>query len=152
MCKHHFVIWVISTIYCPSIMDSTSSLAIFITSMQKKNPKWTTIHQKKTRGVIHSWATDKDDPAEMRWGKVGKQKIEDTGPLTRKRMETCDDEFVLAAKDFIKRQHKDGKSKLTGPLTGKTIGSLVIIIRCGGAYVNVHTTQNQNGEIRGQIS
>jgi arylsulfatase A-like enzyme len=62
------------------------------------------------RGVIHSWATDKDDPTEMpRWGEVGKQKIEDTGPLTRKRMETCDDEFVLAAKDFIKRQHKDGK-------------------------------------------
>ena len=36
----------------------------------------------KPRGVIHSWATDKDDPTVMpRWGKVGKQKIEDTGPL-----------------------------------------------------------------------
>ena len=46
---------------------------------------------------------------EPRWGKVGKQKIEDTGPLTKKRMETCDDEFVAAAKDFIKRQNKDGK-------------------------------------------
>ena len=34
--------------------------------------------------MIHSWATDKDDPTEQpRWGKVGKQKIEDTGPLTR---------------------------------------------------------------------
>jgi arylsulfatase A-like enzyme len=62
------------------------------------------------RGVLHSWATDKDDPTEMpRWGKVGKQKIEDTGPLTKKRMESCDDEFVLAAKDFIQRQHEDGK-------------------------------------------
>jgi arylsulfatase len=62
------------------------------------------------RGVIHSWATDKDDPTEMpRWGKVGKQKIEDTGPLTAKRMETCDDEFVAAATDFIKRQQKAGK-------------------------------------------
>ena len=62
------------------------------------------------RGVIHSWATDKDDPTvQPRWGKVGKQKIEDTGPLTKKRMETCDDEFVAAAKDFIKRQNKDGK-------------------------------------------
>ncbi len=50
------------------------------------------------RGVIHSWATDKDDPTvEPRWGKVGKQKIEDTGPLNKKRMETCDDEFVAAA-------------------------------------------------------
>ena len=44
-----------------------------------------------------------------RWGKVGKQKIEDTGPLTKKRMETCDDEFVAAATDFIKRQQKNGK-------------------------------------------
>ena len=44
-----------------------------------------------------------------RWGKVGKQKIEDTGPLTKKRMETCDDEFVAAATDFIKRQEKAGK-------------------------------------------
>ena len=62
------------------------------------------------RGVIHAWATDKDDPTEQpRWGRVGKQKIEDTGPLTRKRMETCDDEFVAAAKDFITRQHKAGK-------------------------------------------
>jgi len=62
------------------------------------------------RGVVHSWATDKDDPTEEpRWGRVGKQKVEDTGPLTVKRMETCDDEFVAAAKDFIGRQNKDGK-------------------------------------------
>jgi len=62
------------------------------------------------RGVIHSWATDKDDPkVEARWGKVGKQKIQDTGPLTKKRMETCDDDFVAAATDFIKRQEKAGK-------------------------------------------
>jgi len=62
------------------------------------------------RGVIHSWATDKDDPkVEPRWGKVGKQKIQDTGPLTKKRMETCDDDFVAAATDFIKRQEKAGK-------------------------------------------
>lgn len=56
------------------------------------------------RGVLHSWATDTDDPTEHpRWGRVGKQKIEDTGPLTKKRMETCDDEFAAAAKDFIRR-------------------------------------------------
>jgi arylsulfatase len=62
------------------------------------------------RGVLHCWATDKDDSTEHpRWGRVGKQKIEDTGPLTKKRMETCDDEFVDAAKDFIKRQTKAGK-------------------------------------------
>ena len=62
------------------------------------------------RGVIHSWATDTDDKTVMpRWGKVGKQRIKDTGPLNTKRMETCDDEFVAAAKDFIKRQNKAGK-------------------------------------------
>jgi arylsulfatase A-like enzyme len=61
------------------------------------------------RGVIHSWATDQDDATEMpRWGRVGRQKIEDTGPLDTKRMETCDDEFVAAASDFIKRQHQAG--------------------------------------------
>jgi arylsulfatase len=59
--------------------------------------------------VVHSWATDKDDTTvEPRWGKVGKQKIEDTGPLTKKRMETCDDEFVSAATDFITRANKAG--------------------------------------------
>jgi arylsulfatase len=62
------------------------------------------------RGVVHCWATEKDNPKEEpRWGKIGKQKIEDTGPLTRKRMETCDDEFVAAASDFIKRQTKARK-------------------------------------------
>src|SRR5262245_1559803 len=62
------------------------------------------------RGVIHSWATDKDDPTEQsRWGRVGKQRIEDTGPLTQKRMETCDDEFVAAAKAFIKKAQQEGK-------------------------------------------
>lgn len=62
------------------------------------------------RGVIRSWATDQDDATEeTRWGRVGRQKIEDTGPLTRKRMETCDDEFVGAATDFIKRQSSAGK-------------------------------------------
>lgn len=61
------------------------------------------------RGVIHSWATDKDDQTEQpRWGRIGKQKIEDTGPLTKKRMETCDDEFIAAAKDFIKRAEAEG--------------------------------------------
>jgi arylsulfatase A-like enzyme len=62
------------------------------------------------RGVMHCWATDTDDPTEEpRWGRVGKQKIQDTGPLTKKRMETCDDEFIAATKDWIKRQHAAGK-------------------------------------------
>ena len=62
------------------------------------------------RGVIHSWATQEDDLAEdPRWGRVGKQKIQDTGPLTKKRMEKVDIEFLEAAVDFIKRQHAAGK-------------------------------------------
>jgi arylsulfatase A-like enzyme len=62
------------------------------------------------RGVMHTWATEEDDPTEQpRWGRIGKQKIEDTGPLTRKRMETCDTEFVAAAQDFIKRAQAEDK-------------------------------------------
>ena len=54
------------------------------------------------RGVLHCYATEKDDPTvQPRWGRVGKQKIKDTGPLTTKRMETCDDDFAAAANDFI---------------------------------------------------
>jgi arylsulfatase A-like enzyme len=57
------------------------------------------------RGVIHSWATDEDDPTEdPRFGRVGRQRIEDTGPLNRKRMETIDDEVLAVAQDFIGRQ------------------------------------------------
>ena len=43
-------------------------------------------------------------------------------------------------------------SKLTGSLHNKELSALVNMIRTGEAYVNVHTTQNQNGEVRGQIS
>ncbi len=62
----------------------------------------------RPRGVLHCWATDVDDPTEdPRYGPVGKQRIEDTGPLTIKRMETVDDEFLTAATDFITRQAQD---------------------------------------------
>ena len=61
------------------------------------------------RGVVHSTATNTDDPStDERWGRVGKQHIEDTGPLSRKRMETCDDEFVGAASDWMRRQREAG--------------------------------------------
>ncbi|MPY72872.1 MAG: sulfatase-like hydrolase/transferase [Alphaproteobacteria bacterium] len=50
------------------------------------------------RGVIHSFALSD-----------GKQKIEDTGPLTKKRMETIDDEVAKRATDFIEKQHRAGK-------------------------------------------
>jgi len=62
------------------------------------------------RGVLKCKATDRDDPTvDPRFGKVGKQTIEDTGALTKKRMETIDDETSAAAIDFMKREHDAGK-------------------------------------------
>ena len=55
------------------------------------------------RGVIHSWATDEDDPTEdPKYGPVGRQRIEDTGALTIERMETVDEEVTEAAEVFIR--------------------------------------------------
>jgi arylsulfatase A-like enzyme len=62
------------------------------------------------RGVMDCKASDKDDPTvEPRFGKVGKQVCTDTGPLTKKRMETIDDDIANRAVDFIRRQNKAGK-------------------------------------------
>ena len=62
------------------------------------------------RGVIDCKATSKDDATvDPRFGKVGKQTCKDTGPLTRKRMETIDDDVAARAADFIQRQAKAGK-------------------------------------------
>jgi len=62
------------------------------------------------RGVLKCVATNVDDPTvDPRFGKVGKQKIEDSGPLTKKRMETIDDETSAAAIDYMQRQHAAGK-------------------------------------------
>jgi arylsulfatase A-like enzyme len=64
------------------------------------NPKDFPNFRKKygPRGVLHCWANPD-----------GSQKIENTGPLTKKRMETIDDEFLAAATKWIKHQSKDGK-------------------------------------------
>ena len=62
------------------------------------------------RNLVHSWASDKDDPTvDPRWGKVGKQKIEDAGPLYAKRMETIDEEFLGAAIKWLDKVHREGK-------------------------------------------
>ena len=62
------------------------------------------------RNMVHSWATDKDDATVMpRWGKVGKQKIEDAGTLYPKRMETVDDEIRDLSFKFIDKAKADGK-------------------------------------------
>ena len=79
------------------------------------------------RDLVHCWATDTDDPTEMpRWGKVGKQKIVDEGPLApfpdmkdmqnwqkgrpaKYDMETFDDVLVKTSCDFMDKAKKDGK-------------------------------------------
>ncbi len=62
------------------------------------------------RNMVHSWATDKDDPTVMpRWGKVGTQKIEDAGTLYPKRMETVDDEILDYALKFMDKAKADNK-------------------------------------------
>jgi arylsulfatase A-like enzyme len=62
------------------------------------------------RGVLDCKASDKDDKTvDPRFGKVGKQVCKDTGPLTRKRMETIDDDIAARASDFIQRQVKADK-------------------------------------------
>jgi arylsulfatase A-like enzyme len=62
------------------------------------------------RNMVHSWATDQDDPTEQpRWGKIGKQRIEDAGTLYPKRMETVDDEVVDHSFKFVDKAKSEGK-------------------------------------------
>lgn len=62
------------------------------------------------RGVLHTWASDKDDPAvDPKFGRVGKQRIEDTGPLTRKRMETFDAEVTAETLKWMDKNVKKDK-------------------------------------------
>ena len=62
------------------------------------------------RGVLRTKATDVDDPkVDPKFGKVGKQKIEDTGPLTRKRMETIDQEVTDETLKYLDRVGKGDK-------------------------------------------
>jgi arylsulfatase A-like enzyme len=56
------------------------------------------------RGMLHTFATDIDDPTvDPRFGEIGKQSIKDTGPLTRKRMETVENELLAVSLDFMDR-------------------------------------------------
>jgi arylsulfatase A-like enzyme len=62
------------------------------------------------RNMVHSWATNVDDPTvQPRWGKIGKQRIEDAGELCPKRMETVDDEILTNALRFLDKARQDGK-------------------------------------------
>src|SRR5471030_1992672 len=62
------------------------------------------------RNMVHCWATDVDDQTvEPRWGKIGKQKIDDDGELCPKRMETVDDEILANSLKFLDKAKADGK-------------------------------------------
>jgi arylsulfatase A-like enzyme len=62
------------------------------------------------RGVIESFASEKDDPTEDgRNGRIGKQTVKDTGPLTKKRMETIDEEVTAKTLSFLERAKKADK-------------------------------------------
>jgi arylsulfatase len=62
------------------------------------------------RNMLHTWATDRDDPTvQPRWGKIGKQRIEDAGELCPKRMETVDEEILAHALKFLDKTRQDGK-------------------------------------------
>jgi len=62
------------------------------------------------RGVLDCVATDQDSGEEdPRFGPIGKQKCSDTGPLTKKRMQTADEEFLDRTMKFIKKNNEAGK-------------------------------------------
>jgi len=62
------------------------------------------------RGLLDCKATSVDDPTEdPRFGKVGKQTCKDTGPITRTRMQTVEEELTARSLDFIERSVKAGK-------------------------------------------
>lgn len=74
----------------------------------QKNPNYKS--QFGPRGVLHAWATNKDDATtDKKFGRVGKQKIEDTGALTRKRMETFDGEVLEHTLDWLDRAVDSGQ-------------------------------------------
>ena len=62
------------------------------------------------RGVLHCYASETDDPTvDGRNGRVGRQKCEDTGPLSRSRMPTIDEELFAGATKFIDKSASDKK-------------------------------------------
>lgn len=62
------------------------------------------------RNMVHSWASDVDDnTVDSRWGKVGKQVIEDAGTLPPKRMETIDTEILNHAINFMDKSLDEEK-------------------------------------------
>ena len=73
-----------------------------------KNPQFKAMFG--PRGLLDCKATDVDDPTEdPRFGRIGRQACKDTGPITRKRMETVEDDLLARSLDFMGRSVKAGK-------------------------------------------
>jgi len=68
------------------------------------------LNQVGPRNMVHSWAAAVDDTTEQpRWGKIGKQKVEDAGPLNPERMKTVDNEILDDTLKFMDKARKDNK-------------------------------------------
>ena len=114
-------------------MDSMSSSATSITSMRKRSQRTLTIRRTQNSrscsdraGVLHSWADGK-----------GGQKVEDTGPLTKKRMETIDDEVTEHALRFIDEAHTSGEP-------------FVLWYNTTGMHFRTHSAEKHRGKSNGQ--
>src|SRR5215470_16224704 len=76
------------------------------------------------RGVLHSWATGTDDSTvDPQFGKVGKQRIQNAGPLDTKRMETVDEEFLDGASTSAATPSKRPSANPLTTSTGSLAGS-----------------------------
>jgi len=74
----------------------------------QKNPAY--LEKFGPRGALHAWASDVDDPTtDPKFGRVGKQKIVDTGKLTRKRMETFDQEVTAETLKWLDKAGRGNK-------------------------------------------
>ena len=101
--------------FCPRSTASTNSSATCTTSMRWKIRPIETIRRRSRRpSGPETWSiagplTVDDPTVEPRWGKIGKQKIEDAGELYPKRMETVDAEILDHATNFLDKARKDDK-------------------------------------------
>ncbi len=91
------------------------------------------------RNMVHSWAIDTDDPTvQPRWGKIGKQKIQDAGTLCPKRMETVDDETLEHAPNFIDKAKAEGKPFFVWLNPTR----VHVVTHLSEKYQNIRTPQN----------
>ena len=99
------------------------------------------------RNMIHSWATEKDDPTEQpRWGKVGKQKIEDAGTLYPDRMKTVDDEILAHTFKFIDKAKADDKPFFAWLNPTR----MHVITHLSDKYAKMQTPENGWYDLRGR--